>query len=95
MFTWFCISLFCIDLKFVHLLKYRIERTASHHIGDIYDGLIYQEQSKNFFDNPYNISFSLNYNGAQKFKSSIFQIWPIQLFINELPPQLRYLRTSY
>ena len=75
-------------MKFVQLLKYRFERTMGH-IGDIYDGLIYQEQAS-FFDNPYNLSFTLNYDGAPKFKSSNMQIWPIQLSINELPPKLRY-----
>ena len=57
---------------------------------DIYDGRVYQERHE-FFSDPYNISFSLNYDGAPKFKSSNMQIWPIQLCINELPPKLRYV----
>ena len=77
-------------MKFLQLLKYRFERASKCHIGDIYDGLIYKEQS-DFFGSPYNLSFTLNYDGAPKFKSSNMQIWPIQLSINELPPRLRYL----
>jgi hypothetical protein len=56
---------------------------------DIYDGCVYQVRYE-FFRDPYNISFCLNYDGAPKFKSSNLQLWPIQLCINELPPRSRY-----
>lgn len=55
---------------------------------DMYDGNIYKE-CPNFFIHPYNLSFTLNYDGAPKFKSSTMQMWPIQLRINELPPVIR------
>ena len=57
-------------------------------IADIYDGSIYKEHSY-FFSDPYNLSFSINYDGAPKFKSSKMQIWPLQICINEIPPKLR------
>ena len=50
-------------------------------LSDIYDGEEYQD----FFESPYNISFALNFDGAPKFKSSSVQVWPIQLYVNELP----------
>ena len=78
-----------LDVKFVELLKYRFKRHLEDgFMLDIYDGCVYQEQHE--FSDPYNISFSLNYDGAPKFKSSNMQIWPIQLCINELPPKLQY-----
>ena len=44
-----------------------------------------------FLAQKYNVSFALNYDGAQKFKSSSMQIWPVQLYLNELHPQIRYV----
>ena len=49
---------------------------------DIYDGEMYKRHS-DFLSQPYNLSFSVNYDDAPKFKSSGVQIWPIQLIINE------------
>lgn len=46
-----------------------------------------------YFANPFNITFTLNYDGALKFKSSTMQIWPVQLCINELLPILQYKAT--
>ena len=80
-----------IDINFVELLKYRFERHLEDgFMLDIYDGCVHQDRYE-FFSDPCNISFSLNYDGAPKFKSSNMQIWPIQLCINELPPKLRYV----
>ena len=31
----------------------------------------------------------MNFDGAPKFKSSCVSIWPVQLYMNELPPHLR------
>jgi hypothetical protein len=42
-----------------------------------------------YFESEYNLSFALNFDGAPKFKSSSVQLWPIQLYLNELPPTLR------
>ena len=83
---------FTIDIHFVNLLQHRFIRQAqapTSNIHDIYDGEVYKEKAT-FFSSRYNISFTLNYDGAPKFKSSNMQIWPIQLCINELPPLARY-----
>ena len=58
-------------------------------MSDTYDGATYQEH-KEFFPNKFNVSFSFNFDGAPTFKSSKMQLWPVQLYINELPPHLRY-----
>jgi len=84
-------NLFYIDVHFVNLLQHRFIRQAqasTNNMQDIYDGEIYREKAT-FFSSRFNISFTLNYDGAPKFKSSNMQIWPIQLSINELPPLAR------
>ena len=58
--------------------------------NDIYDGEVYKESS-NLLSTLSCISFTLNYDGAPKFKSSNTQIWPVQFIINELPPLVRYV----
>ena len=78
------------DTHFLQQLQYRFERQhPESHLSDIYDGQIYGDASA-FFCGRYNVSFTLNYDGAPKLKSSNMQIWPIQLHINELPPILRW-----
>lgn len=81
-----------IDSKFYKLLQHRsmIQRDPNV-LNDIYDGEVYRGSSAFFTSsNHLNISFTLNYDGAPKFKSSNTQIWPVQLSNNELPPLARY-----
>lgn len=76
------------DPSFVDLLNYRFDRKPSDgKLQDIYDGCAYQ--NVDFFREKFNLSFTLNYDGAPKFKSSNTQIWPILLYLNELPPAMR------
>ena len=56
----------------------------------MYDGTGYTKWSE-FFDNKFNVSFVANYDGAPKFKSTSMQLWPVQLYLNELPPSVRYV----
>ena len=80
---------FRADPKFVQLIGYRFCRKGTPGcLNDIFDGKLYTERSE-FFSYPYNLSLTLNYDGAPKFKSSTMQIWPVQMIINELPPHLR------
>ncbi|XP_043466102.1 uncharacterized protein LOC122500978 isoform X2 [Leptopilina heterotoma] len=62
-------------------------------IRDVYDGQLYKKVI-NFFNKNSNSSFtitlSFNTDGAPIFHSSKKSFWPIQCFINELPPKLRY-----
>lgn len=74
-----CYAMWFSDTKFVELLRYHFDRSKHHgELSDIYDGEIYKECGK-FFDNPFNLSLTLNYDGAPKSK----------LMINELPPFTR------
>ena len=58
-------------------------------IQDVYDGRLYTDEH-DFFSCKYNLSLTMNYDGAPKFRSSGMQVWPVQFIINELPPQIRY-----
>jgi hypothetical protein len=77
------------DPEFPYLLRYRFRREQKYGIlSDIYNGQEYCKHSM-FFASEYNVSFALNFDGAPKFKSSSVQVWPIQLYLNELPPHVR------
>ena len=81
---------FHTDPKNLQLIGYRFCRRGTPGcLNDLYDGNLYTERSE-FFSSPYNLSLTLNYDGAPEFKSSTMQIWPVQMMINELPPHLRY-----
>ena len=81
--------IYTLDPEFMHLLEYRFRRVRRVGIiSDIYDGEEYIKHS-DFFESPYNVSFALNFDGAPKFKSSSVQVWPVMLYLNELPPHIR------
>lgn len=70
-------------------LQYRFQRNSGYGVlSDVFDGIQYKRHS-HFFDEMFNVSFTMNFDGAPKFKSSCVSIWPVQLYINELPPHLR------
>ena len=82
------------DPDFAKLIRHRFRHCRKAGvISDVYDGNEYIKHSS-FFESPYNLSFALNFDGAPKFKSSSVQLWPIQLYLNELPPALRYILLS-
>ena len=57
---------FIPDATFFELLQHGFKvATNSKGICDIYDGQIYRERST-FYSNPWNISVTLNYDGAPK-----------------------------
>lgn len=73
------------------MLQYRFHRNPRQGcLEDVFDGTAYVS-SGDFFSCKYNVSFALNYDGAPKFKSSKVQLWPVQLYLNELPPGMRYI----
>lgn len=77
------------DPEFPYLLEYRFHRKQKYGVlSDIYDGQEYLKHAE-FFESAYNVSFALNFDGAPRFKSSSVQVWPIQLYLNELPPHIR------
>ena len=84
------------DWKFLKLLKKGKEqiRSEASNTIHIYHGLDY----KNFLhpggflgSQPYNISFTLNTDGVNKYSSSsASHLWPVYLMINELPNEHRF-----
>jgi len=82
------------DKEFHSLLLGRFERMApgeEGYIRDIYDGEAYKQhmEADGFLANPMNLSFVMNTDGAQVFRSSNVTLWPVYLIINELAPHLR------
>ena len=84
------------DSEFLNLLKKgkeKIKRMATNTIHDIYHGLDYKNFSHplGFLSQPYNISFTVNTDGVNKFSSSTAgHLWPVFLMINELPKEHRF-----
>ena len=79
---------------FLRLLKEGKENSfvMNENIYDIYDGADYRTFTEpgSFLHNNYNISFTLNTDGVNKYKSSnAGNIWPVYLVINELPKEHR------
>lgn len=66
------------------------EKNEDSFIKDIQDGKMYKTFLGGELCNGYkNLSLSMNFDGAPVFESSSFSIWPMQLMINELPPEIR------
>lgn len=58
-------------------------------LSDITDGTLYREFVSSTASTGHRISFTLNADGTPLFRSSAIAIWPIQLVINEVPPEQR------
>ena len=84
------------DSEFLNLLKKgkdQIKCAATNTIHDIYHGLDYKNflHPGGFLSQPYNISFTLNTDGVNKYSSSTAgHLWPVYLMINELPKEHRF-----
>ena len=67
--------------------------TKDSTISDIYDGIAYTVHSQpgGFLSREYpaNLSFTLSTDGVKVFKSSVSEVWPVWLVVNELPPYMR------
>lgn len=59
---------------------------------DVYDGRLYQKFLKKLPPSERHryVTAVFNTDGAPRFESSNFSIWPMYLMINELPPEKRY-----
>lgn len=64
----------------------------SQSYSDAHDGKILKDLLKQYAESDVNIlSLCLNLDGANKYKSSVLSVWPIQLVQNYLPPSIRFL----
>ena len=73
-------------------LQRRFGRDDNDTIRDIFDGQEYKKLVHSGFlsqANRANVSFTLNTDGVDVYRSSKYSIWPIWLQINELPPAQR------
>lgn len=67
--------------------------SQTHHkeiISDVNDGQNCKKMYAKYPDSV-NLSFVLNTDGAQVFKSTRKSLWPVQLYQNFLPPQMRFI----
>ena len=62
---------------------------SSKTVNDVTTSALYKELIVKHGHNPNDVSLTWNTDGIPIFKSSNFSIWPLQAFVNELPPHLR------
>lgn len=62
---------------------------------DVYDGSNYKNAfDRGFLSDPNTVSFSINTDGVQIFKSSTVSMWPVFMTMNELPLSERVLKEN-
>ena len=76
-------------LKYVDIIKENMNSDNSV-ISDVYDGALYKELMEKYSESFSFLTFNFNTDGAPIFHSSKRSMWPIQIIINELPPELRF-----
>lgn len=60
--------------------------------SDAHDGKILKDLLEAYSKSDVNIlSLTLNLDGANKFKSNVYSVWPLQMIQNYLPPTIRFL----
>lgn len=75
---------------FAIIIEYlRRERTANC-LSDIDDGQLFQK-SRAATENDELLTFTMNFDGATVFNSTHGSMWPVQFYLNFLPPALRYM----
>ena len=82
-----CALFLSIDPFLWKCILERLSRKRDGVIRDIYDG----EGWARVLDQKEGLSLTCNTDGVSIFRSSKYEIWPIWLVVNELPPQLRYI----
>lgn len=79
-----------LDKYFDVLIQYLNRDHKYDEMSDIDDGKLYKKIRK---ENPYSyiLSMTMNLDGATIFNSSRGSLWPVQLYLNFLPPEIRFL----
>lgn len=62
---------------------------GSNTVNDVTTSELYKELIVKHGLNPNDVSLTWNTDGIPIFHSSNFSVWPLQAFVNELPPHLR------
>lgn len=78
-----------LDKYFDKIINYLNREHKIDVFSDIHDGTLYEEICKK---NPHVkiLGFTLNTDGANIYKSSKGSLWPVQLYANFLPPNIRF-----
>lgn len=78
-----------LEIYLKDVLNYINREHSEEILSDIDDGRLFRNLKKNFDDNI--ISLTMNVDGASISNSNAFQLWPVQMYVNCLPPAIRYL----
>lgn len=70
-----------------------IHRNKNEDISDVDDGLLYKELCAKNSDSII-LTFTLNSDGAPIYNSSKISMWPVQLYCNFLPPEIRFKKEN-
>lgn len=73
-------------LKNLQIIKSN-DKKNNNNIRDVYDSELYKKLQYEF---PGILTLNFNTDGAPAFKKSRTSFWPIQAYVNELPPKLRF-----
>lgn len=78
-----------LNENFAEIIDYLYRKRQAGTISDTDDGNLFKKIKKN---NPFShiLSLTLNIDGAEIYKSAKNSLWPIQLYQNYLPPNLRF-----
>lgn len=79
---------YLFDKYFDDIFKYMNREKDPNCISDIDDGLLFEKLSTGNSDIL--LTFTINSDGAEIYKSNRASIWPIQLCANFLPPDIRF-----
>lgn len=80
-----------LKMNWTLLEQFNEKKIDTDSISDVHSGIILRELNNSFSNSEGNIiSLTLNTDGANKFKSNSFSVWPIQLIQNYLPPEIRF-----
>lgn len=88
----------CIEQQIKYLFNKHFDKILKHmnrekdpnYISDIDEGILFERVSKKIENSDRLLSFTINSDGAPIYKSSTVSMWPIQLYANFLPPDIRF-----
>lgn len=82
-----------LDRNFDTIISYSNRERAADVMTDIDDGNGYKKISEKL-KHVNILPFTMNLDGAQIYKSSSKSLWPVQLYLNFLPPNIRFLHEN-
>lgn len=78
-----------MNKRVLHENLLKLQTATSDYITDITSGAAYQRLKRDGILKEGDLTVTFNTDGSPLFKSSKTSIWPIQLTLNELPPEVR------